>query len=91
MLAYYVHCNLHFNSLVIYFSDNFKYEIKPLLKANHILKFAQHMTLNNVIKKRKPLLKLSYNVLKEEDGYDPLLEISPYPTLIHVKDYLDSW
>ena len=33
-------------------------------------------------------MKKPYKVLKEEDGYYPLLEIYQYPTFIQLKDYL---
>ena len=46
------------------------------------------MALNNVRENRKPRCKISYKVLKEEHGYEPLLEIFPYPTLIQLKDFL---
>ena len=69
-------------------ADNFKNQITPSLKANYRLKFAQDMALNHVIDNRKPWWKLSYKVLKEENGYDSVLGISTYTTLIQLKDFL---
>ena len=43
------------------------------------------MALNIIREKAKPPWKLSYELLKEEYGYDPLFDISPYPTLIYLK------
>ena len=60
-------------------------EITQSLNANAQLKFAQIVALNRVREKRKPRCKLSYNVLKEEDDYYPLLDISLYKTLIQLK------
>ena len=34
------------------------------------------------------LCKLLYKLLKEEYGYDALIDISPYPTLIQLKYFL---
>ena len=42
------------------------------------------MALNHIREKVKPRCKLSYKVLKEEDVYDPLIDISIYPILIHL-------
>ena len=66
-------------------ADNFKNEITPSLKANNGLKLDQYVALNRVREKGKPRCKLSYEVLKEEDGYDPLIDIFPYLALIQVK------
>ena len=63
-------------------ADHFKDGITPSLKANDKLKFAQDVALNHVIDKGKLLYKLSYKLLKEENRYDTLLYIYPYPTLI---------
>ena len=60
-----------------------------MLKANDKLKFSQDVVLNNIRDKGKPKYKLSHKVLKEEDGYDPLLDISPYTTLIQLKYSFD--
>ena len=46
------------------------------------------MVLNRVREKEKPRCKLSYKLLKVEDGYDPLLDIYTYPTLIQLKYFL---
>ena len=47
------------------------------------------MALIHVNEKEKPRCKLSYKPLKEEYVYDPLIEVSPYPTLNKLKYYLD--
>ena len=60
------------------------------LKANGMLKFPQNVALDHLREKIKPQCKLSYKLFKEEDVYNTLLEISPYPTLIQLKFYLDS-
>ena len=60
--------------------DRFKDEIKPLLKANSRIKFVQYVEMNRVREKGIPLCKLSYKVLKGKYGYDPLLDIFPFPT-----------
>ena len=46
------------------------------------------MVLNSVKDKVKIRCKLSYKVLKEEDGYHPLLDIYSYITFIQFKDFL---
>ena len=66
-------------------ADYFQDAITPYLKASNRFKFAQEVALNCVREKVKPKHKLSYKVLKEEDGYDPLIDISPYPKLIQLK------
>ena len=33
-------------------------------------------------------MKILYKLLKEEYGYDPLLGISSYPTLMQLKDFI---
>ena len=43
------------------------------------------MTLNHVIEKGKPRYKLSYKLLKEECGYDPLLNTFIYASFIKLK------
>ena len=53
-----------------------------------MLKFAQDVEMNHVREKRKSWLKLSSKLFKGKDGYDPLIEISPFPGLIHLKNYL---
>ena len=68
----------------------FKDESISSLKTNDRLKFDQYTALNHVIEKGKPQLNLSYKVLKEKYGYDPLLGISPYPTLVQLKYYIDG-
>ena len=86
-----VFCSLSYNFYFIgdkvadgYFKD----EIIPSLKASNRLKFAQDVALNRVRDKEKPRCKLLYKVLKEEYGYDTLLDISPYPTMILLKEFL---
>ena len=69
-------------------SDHYEDEITPLLKANERHTFSKDVVLNHVRDNGKPRYKLSYKLLKEKDEYYPLLYISPYPTLIQVKDYL---
>ena len=44
--------------------------------------------MTRVREKVKPPCKLLYKVFKEEDGYDPFIDISPFPTLIQLKDFL---
>ena len=58
------------------------------LKANDRLKFAQDMASNNIREKGKLWYKLSYKVLKEENRYDLLFDISPYLTFIKLKYFL---
>ena len=60
-------------------------KLHPSLKANYRHKFAQDVSLNRGREKGKPQYKLFYLLLKEEYGYDPLLEIYTYPTLIQLK------
>ena len=48
-------------------ADHFKDEMTPLIKSNDGLKFSQYMEFNHVIEKGKPLWKISYKLLKEED------------------------
>ena len=69
-------------------ADCFKYEIIPLVKANDRIKFDQDVTLNHVREKVKPRCKLLYKLFKEENVYDILLEVSPYPILIQLKYFL---
>ena len=77
-----VYCNLHFTSLAIkLLLIALKMKIHPSLKANDRLKFSQDVSTNRAREKGKPQCKISYQVLKEEYGYDPLLEIYPYQTL----------
>ena len=52
---------------------------------NDRIKFAQDVVLNQVRDKGKRWCKLSYKSLKEEYGYDTLLDISTYLTLIQLK------
>ena len=49
-------------------AQNFKDEISPSLKTNDWLKISQDVALNNAGENRKLRSKLSYKVLKEEDG-----------------------
>ena len=69
-------------------ADCFIDKITPYLKVNNRLTSSQYVALNHVIKKVKPQCKLSYKLLKEENVHDPLLDISPYPTLIQLKYFL---
>ena len=46
------------------------------------IELAHDAALNHVTEKEKPRCKLSYKLFKEQDGYDPLLDISPFITLI---------
>ena len=42
----------------------------------------------SVIENGKPRCKISYKLFKEEYGYYPLLDISPFPTSIQLKYFL---
>ena len=46
------------------------------------------MALNHTIEDVKARCKLSHTILKEADGYNNLLDISPYKTLIQLKGFL---
>ena len=48
----------------------------------------QYVEMNHVREKRKPQCKLWYKLFKEEYGYDPSLNIYPFPTSIQLKDFL---
>ena len=48
--------------------DHFKDEITPSLEVNDGFNFSQNVAFDHVRDKSKPLYKLSYKVLKEEDG-----------------------
>ena len=48
------------------------------------------MEINLVREKIEPWCNISHKALNEEGVYDPLLDISTYPTLIQLKDYLDG-
>ena len=63
-------------------SDRLKDEIIPSIKENDRPKLSQDVALNHVREKLKPQCKLSYKVSKEKYGYDPLIDIYLYPTLI---------
>ena len=52
------------------------------------LNFLMMCKLIIVLDKGKPLCKPSYELSKEEDVCDPLLDISPYPKLIRFKDFI---
>ena len=87
----YVFCSLSY--LFHFIGDNFydyclKDEITHLLKANNRLKFAQDVTLKFSRERVKTRCKTSYKLLKEEDAYDPLLDISPYKTFIQLEYFL---
>ena len=57
-------------------------KLHPSLKGNYRLQFSQNVALNRVRETGKPRCKLLYELLREEDGYDPLLDIFPYLILI---------
>ena len=59
-----------------------------MLKANERLKLSQDVASNHVREKVKPQCKLSYKVFEEKYGYDTLLGISPFPTLIKLTEFL---
>ena len=46
------------------------------------------MEMNHVREKDKPKCKIPYKVFKEKYGYDPLIEISPFPKPIQLKEFL---
>ena len=69
-------------------ADRFKDEITPSIKENDRVKISHDVALNHVRYKGKPICKISCKVLKEEYGYDPLLDIYPYPAFIQSKYYL---
>ena len=69
-------------------SNHFIDEITPSLKESYGLKCFEDVVLNCVKDKGKPWCKLLYKLLKEYNGYDPLLDISPYPKLIQLKYFL---
>ena len=55
VLVCYVHCHLHFTSLVIKFHPNhFRNEITPLLKENDMRNYSQDLAMNPVREKGKP-------------------------------------
>ena len=70
--------------------DNFKDEIKPSFKASEGLTFAQGVVMNHAREKGKPWCKILYKVFKDEYGHDPLICISPFTTLIQLKDLLSG-
>ena len=87
----YVLCSLSYTLVLIgdkIIADHFKDKITPYLKENDRLKLAQDVALDDLTDKGKPLWKISYKVLKEEDIYDPLLDIYPYTTLIQLTYFL---
>ena len=77
-----IHLHLLFNSSLIKLLLIFKDENTPSLKANNRLKFSQYVAISFGREKGEPQYKLSYKVLKEEDGYYSLRDIYPYLTLI---------
>ena len=48
----------------------------------------QEVALNHAIEDVKPRCKLSHTILKEADGYNKFLDLSPYKTLIQLKGFL---
>ena len=54
------------------------------------IELAHDAALNHVTEKEKPRCKLSYKLFKEQDGYDPLLDISTFSTLIQLKEFIDG-
>ena len=85
-----INLHMYFTSLLIKFLlVVLKMQLHPpLLKANYRLKFSQDVAMNSLIENGKPQIKLSYNVFKEQYGYDSLLDISQFPTFIHLKEFI---
>ena len=71
-------------------ADCFKDKITPSLKSNYRLNFVQDVGMNNLIDKGKTRYKFLYKIFKEQDGYDPLLDISTFSTLIQLKEFIDG-
>ena len=69
-------------------ADSFKDEIIPSLKVNDRIKLSLYVVINNVRDHGKPQCKFKYKVFEEQDGYDMLLENSPFLALIRLKDFL---
>ena len=69
-------------------ADHYKEMIIPSLKTKDRLKLDQDGAIHNVKEKRKPWCKLSYKLFEEKYGYDPLLDIYPFPTLIQLKYFI---
>ena len=46
------------------------------------------MELNHVREKGKPRCKILYKVSKEEGGYDPLLDIYPFKTVVKFPKFI---
>ena len=66
----------------------FKDGITKSIEANCSHKFDQDVAINCVREKEKPRYKLSYRLFKEHYGYDSLLYISPFPTLIQLEEFI---
>ena len=69
-------------------ADSFKDGNTTSLKANGRIKFSQDVVLNHLREKGKPQFKLLYKVLKGKYWYYPLVDISPYQTLIQLKFFI---
>ena len=63
-------------------------QLKDFLRVIHHGVTAEDVVYNFAREKGKPRCKLSYKLLKEEDGHDQLIEMSPYPTFIQLKYFL---
>ena len=59
-----------------------------MLKDKGRLKFSQDAALDFVIEKLNPRRKLSYKLFEEQYGYDPLFDISIFPALIQLTEFL---
>ena len=70
------------------YADNIEYEAIPSFNTNDRLKFSLDVALNSVREKVKPQCKVTYKLLKDGYGYDPLLEIYTYPISTQMKYFL---
>ena len=61
-----------------------------MLKSNDRLQFDQDMAMKCVKEKSKLRCNLSYKCFKSEDVYDTFLDISPFPKLVMLKEFLDG-
>ena len=69
-------------------ADGFKDDIIPSLKAKSRLQPDHEVILNQGREKVKPRCKLSYKVFNEKYGYDTLIEIFPFPTLLQLTKFI---
>ena len=53
-----------------------------------MLKSSHYVAINYVREKVKSICKISYTLFKEAFGYDTFNDISPFPTLIQLKDFI---